>query len=91
MGEVLSAKLSRSTTFVSISPEDFERQLRPVFGDTAEKIADSYRFTQDHAALYESINMDETYICLPVKPLTFEAWCDTMRWEIDTAQRELTK
>lgn len=81
MAETISAKIGRPITFASITPRDFERQLRPVFGDTSEKIAESYRFIQDHAALYESINVDETFKHFSIEPLSFEAWCDTVNWQ----------
>jgi NAD(P)H dehydrogenase (quinone) len=85
-GEEMAATISklagRHIQFIPVSPDDFERQIAPAFGEhTAKEIANIYRFVKDNVEHLQAKDLQEnTLINLPIVLQNFEEWASRVEW-----------
>lgn len=83
IAKVLSKISGKEIHFLSVSPDDFEVQITPSFGNrTAKEIANIYRFTATNISHLQVKNLrEEVLIDLPITLQTFEDWAKQIEWE----------
>jgi NAD(P)H dehydrogenase (quinone) len=85
-GEAMAASIAklagRDIQFIPVSPDDFQAQLTPAFGEpTAKEIANIYRFVQDNVMHLQAKDLHEkTLVTLPVELQSFEDWAMDVKW-----------
>ncbi|MFN4000405.1 SDR family oxidoreductase [Algoriphagus sp.] len=82
MAAVISKLAKKKISYIPLSPDDFEAQLSPSFGqETAKEISNIYRFAQEHPNHLEATDLREkTLIHLPANLQLFEEWASGVRW-----------
>lgn len=86
-GEEISATISeylgQEINFISLKPDDFEKQLIPAFGDlNAKEISNLYRYVNKEAETLASKPFTRTHDLLGVKPSAIEEWVKSVNWSV---------
>ncbi|MBL4650813.1 MAG: NmrA family NAD(P)-binding protein [Aureispira sp.] len=78
----LSTHLDRKVNFVSLSPDEFEAQLAPTFGElTAKEVSNIYRHIKNKTSSLLEKDFKRTQELLSVKPQTLTEWVGSIIWE----------
>ncbi|MFN3641159.1 MAG: hypothetical protein ACK4UK_09585, partial [Flavobacterium sp.] len=82
MATVISKLVKKKISYIPLSPDDFEAQLTPSFGqETAREISNIYRFAKEYPNHLEATDLREkTLIHLPVNLQLFEDWAGGVEW-----------
>lgn len=82
MAATISTHAGRHIQFIPVSPDDFEKQIAPAFGEhTAKEIANIYRFVKDNVEHLQVKDLQEnTLVHLPITLQSFEEWASGVKW-----------
>lgn len=77
----ISKEIGKQINFVSLTPNDFEAQLSPSFGEVAAKeISNLYRFVADKKQELLHQDFKTTQEKLGVEPQSLEDWVKSVNW-----------
>lgn len=82
MAETISKYAGKPIHFVPVSPDDFEAQITPAFGnETAKEISNIYRFVKDNIIHLQVKDLKEnTLKNLSISLETFDDWASKINW-----------
>jgi NAD(P)H dehydrogenase (quinone) len=82
MAATISTLAGRHIQFIPVSPDDFEKQIAPAFGEhTAKEISNIYRFVKDNVEHLQAKDMQEnTLVHLSIVLQSFEEWASGVKW-----------
>jgi uncharacterized protein YbjT (DUF2867 family) len=77
----ISKKLNKKINYIGSTPDEFEKQLIPSFGELAAKeISNLYRYVRDHSNHLNSKKFAQTKNLLAVSPQTLEEWVEEIHF-----------
>lgn len=82
MAETISKYAEKQIHFVPVSPDDFELQIAPAFGnETAKEISNIYRFVKNNITHLQVKDLkDITLKNLPISLENFDNWAKNIKW-----------
>jgi uncharacterized protein YbjT (DUF2867 family) len=81
IASVISNAIGKQINFVSVAPDDFEKQLAPAFGDLAAKeISNLYRYVDANKGSLIAKDFKSTQELLGVTPQTIQDWAASINW-----------
>lgn len=82
IAETISKYTEKPIQFIPVSPDDFEIQIAPAFGnDTAKEISNIYRFVKNNVTHLQVQDLKEiTLKSLPISFETFDTWASKINW-----------
>ncbi|WP_075344296.1 SDR family oxidoreductase [Tenacibaculum agarivorans] len=83
IADAISNQIGKTVNFVGVSPDDFEQQLTPAFGEIpAREISNLYRYVADKNEYLISKDFAKTNEILNVQPQTLDDWAASVKWEL---------
>ncbi len=85
-GEEIASGISklagRTIHFIPVTPDDFEKQIAPVFAEqTAKEIANIYRFVKNNVEHLKAKDLQtNTLVHIPITLQSFEEWAKEINW-----------
>lgn len=84
-GDVIAAeisnKLGKAVQFIGITPDDFEKNLIPAFGElAAREVSNLYRYMEQNKDSISSKDFTSTQRLLNVKLQSIDEWVDSVQW-----------
>ncbi len=81
IASAISNAIGKQINFVSVAPDDFEKQLAPAFGDLAAKeISNLYRYVDTNKENLVAKDFKNTQDLLGVTPQTIQDWATSINW-----------
>lgn len=81
IANAISEKVGKSVLFVSLIPDDFEKNLAPNFGDlAAREISNLYRYLDDNIDRITNKNFGLSQSQLNIRPQSLTEWIDSVKW-----------
>lgn len=86
-GEEIAASISRhlgkEINFISLKPDDFEKQLIPAFGElNAREISNLYRYVEQKSETLRNKPFSKTQELLGVEPSSIQEWVNSVNWSV---------
>lgn len=79
----ISSEINQPLNFVAMTPDEFEQQIAPAFGDLAGKeISNLYRYVSDNREQLVSKDFKKTQDVLGVVPQSLTEWVRSVKWEL---------
>lgn len=87
-GEEIAAAISKETgkqlNYVGMTPDEFEQQISPTFGEVAGKeISNLYRYVKDNREELVAKDFKGTQELLKVTPQSLSDWAKSVKWELN--------
>ncbi|MDH7447815.1 SDR family oxidoreductase [Aquimarina sp. 2201CG14-23] len=84
-GEEIAASISdhldQEIKFISLKPDDFEKQLIPAFGElNAKEISNLYRYVEKEREHLIHKSFSRTQELLGIQPMTIKQWVESVDW-----------
>ncbi len=81
IADSIGKKIGKTIHFIALSPNDFEKNLVPGFGEVAAReISNLYRFLDENIEDFVSKDYQSSQNSLGVKPQTLEHWINSIDW-----------
>ncbi|MBP2831873.1 hypothetical protein J8281_06700 [Aquimarina sp. U1-2] len=75
--------MDKEVNFISLKPDDFEKQLISAFGKlSAKEISNLYRYVERENENLVSKPFSKTQELLNVKPSTVQEWVKSVTWSV---------
>lgn len=79
----ISNYLGKEIQFISLTPDDFEKQLIPAFGElNAKEISNLYRYVADNREVLVDKNFNTSQNLLSTKPTSIQDWVSSVNWNM---------
>lgn len=79
----ISNHLGKVVKFIGLTPDDFEKQLIPAFGDlNAKEISNLYRYVADNREALLGKDFLKTQGLLSTKPSSIQEWVSSVDWNM---------
>lgn len=79
----ISSHLGKKVQFISISPDDFEKQLAPAFGDlAAQEVSNLYRYVEQKSNMLLEKDFNQSQTLLSVTPQPIDEWVQSVKWSL---------
>ncbi len=83
ISEVISKELGKPLNFVSVTPNDFEQQISPAFGELAgREISNLYRYVESNRETLTQKAFLDSQEKLGVTPESLEDWAKSVNWNL---------
>ena len=84
IAEVISKETGKQLRYIGMTPDDFENQISPTFGEVAGKeISNLYRYVKDNREELIAKDFKGTQELLNVTPQSLSDWAKSVKWEIN--------
>jgi len=81
----ISENLGKEINFISLKPDDFEKQLIPAFGElNAKEISNLYRYVERKNETLTSKPFSKSQQLLDVKPKGIMDWIKSVNWSVSS-------
>lgn len=79
----ISLEIGKEVNYVAMTPDEFEKQISPTFGELAGKeISNLYRYVDENREQLIAKNFQETQSLLGVIPQSLTDWVKSVQWEL---------
>jgi len=79
ISKFLSEELGKEINYIPVSPDEFENQLEPIFGEfSAKSVADIYRYLNENVSEFQV--SDNGNKLLNIVPVKHEDWIKNIPW-----------
>lgn len=83
IAEAIAQEINQPINFVSMTPDEFEQQIAPSFGELAGKeISNLYRYIEQNRDELLSKDFKRTQDLLDVTPQSLKEWVQSIKWEL---------
>jgi len=77
----ISSHINKTVHFLSVSPNDFEKQLVPAFGElAAREVSNLYRYVEQNNSELCEKDFKQTQFLLSVRPQSLNDWVESVDW-----------
>lgn len=77
----ISHKIGKPVQFVALTPDEFEKNIAPNFGDlAAHEISNLYRYVESNMDRIQNKDFTSIHNLLKVKPQSLSEWIDSVNW-----------
>lgn len=84
IASAIAEKLGKEVNFIGLTPDVFEENLKPAFGEMAAKeISNLYRFVADNLDYLRKKDFKRTQEILGVTPQSLKDWVASVEWKIN--------
>lgn len=81
IGTAISEKLGEKIQFVGLTPDEFQKNISPIFGELAGKeISNLYRYLDQNINQINDKNFINTQEVLGIKPQSLKEWINQVKW-----------
>jgi hypothetical protein len=81
--EAIAAEIKEPLNFIAMTPDAFEEQISPNFGDLAGKeISNLYRYVKENREELLSKDFKRTQELLGVVPQSLTEWVQSVKWNL---------
>ncbi|WP_010179055.1 SDR family oxidoreductase [Aquimarina agarilytica] len=82
IASAISEQVGEQINFVSLTPDAFQKEITPAFGELAGKeISNLYRYLEDHSNRIINKNFKETQQLLGVQNQSLSDWAKSISWK----------
>ena len=82
IAEAISVEINQTINFVPMTPDEFEQQIAPSFGDLAGKeISNLYRYVADNRVQLVAKDFKKSQDILGVVPQSLTEWVQSIKWK----------
>ena len=79
----ISNQIGKKVNYIGLTPDDFEKQLVPAFGELASKeISNLYRYVENNSDKLVNKDFERSQNLLSVKPQSIQEWVKTVNWKM---------
>lgn len=83
ISNAIAKEINKPLHFVSVEPNDFEKQIAPSFGALAgREISNLYRYVDENKESLKNKDFKNTQELLKVKPQSLETWVKSINWNL---------
>ncbi len=83
IASAISTKIGRKVNFLSVTPDDFEKQLTSSFGElAAREISNLYRYVDNNRCTLARKNFSSSQELLSTTPQTLNEWVQSVDWSM---------
>lgn len=83
IAEAIASEINEPIKFVAMTPDEFEQQITPAFGDLEGKeISNLYRHIKENREELLSKDFKKTQDILDVVPQSLREWVKSVKWEL---------
>jgi len=85
IAEAISIKIKQKINFVAMTPNEFEEQIAPAFGElSAKEISNLYRYVSDNQDELRAKDFKKAQELLNVVPQSLNEWIESVNWVVNT-------